>query len=93
MVFIINILKFLDMLLSLYLFIVVAAAVISWVSPDPRNTIVMTLRRLTEPAFARIRRVIPTTFGGLDIAPMVLILAIIFLQSVVISGIIHSLRG
>jgi YggT family protein len=84
-----NLLSFISMILSLYMWIVIASAVITWVNPDPMNPIVRALRGLTEPAYRQIRRVIPTNFGGLDIAPMLLILAILFLQEVVI----RSLKG
>ncbi len=82
-----NLLMFVDMLLSLYMWVVIAAAVISWVSPDPRNPIVRFLYGVTEPVLYQIRRLIPTTFGGIDIAPMLLILAIIFVKMVIINSI------
>lgn len=93
MIFVINILRFVNTLLTVYLWIVVASAVITWVNPDPGNPIVRFLRGVTEPVFYRIRRRIPTNFGGIDIAPMLVIFAIIFLQHVVISGIVSYLVG
>lgn len=83
-----NLLSFINMILSLYMWVVIASAVITWVSPDPSNPIVRALRGLTEPVYRYIRRVIPTNFGGLDIAPMLLILAILFVQQVVIRSIV-----
>jgi len=50
------------------------------VQPDPYNPIVQMLYRLTEPAYALVRRVIPTVFGGMDLAPLILILALQFLE-------------
>lgn len=91
MIFLINLLKFVNTLLTVYLWIVVAAAVITWVNPDPGNPIVRFLRGITEPVFYRIRRIIPTNFGGIDIAPMILIFAIMFIQYVVISGLVSYL--
>ncbi len=88
-----NLLMFVDMLLNLYMWVVIAAAVISWVSPDPRNPIVRFLYGVTEPVLYRIRRLIPTTFGGIDIAPMLLILAIIFVKMVIINSIQGMLIG
>lgn len=84
-----NLLVFIDMILNLYMWVVIAAAIISWVSPDPRNPIVRFLYGVTEPVLYRIRRLIPTSFGGIDIAPMLLILAIIFVKMVII----NSIRG
>ena len=73
------------------MWIVIAAAVITWVNPDPRNSIVRFLCGVTEPVLYRIRRLIPTNFGGIDIAPMLLIFAILFLQNVLIGGILDML--
>ncbi|PLY11405.1 MAG: hypothetical protein C0626_02210 [Arcobacter sp.] len=65
----------------LYKWVVIISALISWVRPDPYNHIVQMLYRLTEPAYALIRRYIPTVFGGMDLAPMILILVLIFLET------------
>ena len=75
------------------MWVVIAAAVISWVSPDPRNPIVRFLYGVTEPVLYRIRRLIPTSFGGIDIAPMLLILAIIFVKMVILNTILGMLAG
>ncbi|RXJ82666.1 YggT family protein [Arcobacter sp. F2176] len=65
----------------LYKWVVIISALISWVRPDPYNPIVQMLYRLTEPAYALIRKYIPTVFGGMDLAPMILILILIFLET------------
>lgn len=70
----------LDTLLSIYFWIVIASAVLSWVNPDPYNPIVRFLRAATEPVYYRIRRVLPLYFGGIDFTPLVVLLAIQFLQ-------------
>ena len=67
--------------ISLYKWVVIISAILSWVKPDPYNPVVQMLYRLTEPVYAKIRRVIPTTFGGLDLAPLILIFALIFLET------------
>jgi len=67
--------------LFLYKWVVIISALISWVRPDPYNPIVQMLYRLTEPAYALIRKYIPTVFGGMDLAPMILILILIFLET------------
>lgn len=91
MIFFIRLLGFINTLLTVYMWIVVASAVITWVNPDPANPIVRFLRGVTEPVFYRIRRRIPTSFGGIDIAPMLVIFAIMFVQYVVISGLVTYL--
>ena len=68
----------LNMALSLYMFVIIARALISWVSPDPRNPIVQFLYVATEPVLRPVRRRLPVT--GVDISPIIVILAIVFLQ-------------
>jgi len=75
-----SIANILHMVINLYLWVVIIAALITWVRPDPYNPIVQILYKLTEPAYAFIRRYIPTNFGGLDIAPLILILALQFID-------------
>ncbi|MEZ0329111.1 MAG: YggT family protein [Dissulfuribacterales bacterium] len=75
----------LDLTLSLYMWILIARAVISWVNPDPYNPIVRFLYSVTDPVLYRIRRILPLHFGGIDFSPMVLILAIVFVQSFLIN--------
>ena len=66
-------------LLSVYFWIVIIAALLSWVNPDPYNPIVRALRSLTEPVFYRIRRLMPfVVVGGLDLSPVALLLGIQF---------------
>lgn len=79
----------LDYALNIYMWIIIAGAVLSWVSPDPYNPIVRFINRATEPVFYQIRKRLPVSFGGLDISPVIVILAIIFLQTFVV----NSLRG
>ena len=73
----IEVVALLDKVLTIYIWIVIAAAVISWVTPNPYNPVVQLLRRLTEPVMAPIRRLLPPwkTFG-LDFSPMIVILLI-----------------
>ena len=76
--------------LTFYMWIVVAGAVLSWVNPDPYNPIVRFINTATEPVFYQIRKRLPVSFGGLDIAPIVVILCIIFLQTFVVNT-LHGL--
>ncbi len=78
--FILAIAKLINFALSAYIWIVIARAVISWVNADPYNPIVRFLVQVTDPILFRIRRYIPS-MGGIDLSPMILILAIVFLQS------------
>lgn len=77
--------------ISLYIWIVLANAILSWLVAfnvvNTGNRVVYTigdvLYRLTEPAIRPIRRILPD-LGGIDLSPVVLILALIFLQNLLI---------
>jgi YggT family protein len=70
----------LNTLLEVYKWIVIASAILSWVSPDPYNPIVRFLYAATEPVMYRVRRVLPLVFGGIDFTPLAVLLLIQFLQ-------------
>ncbi len=78
--FLIALAQVLDYLLWAYMWIVVARAVISWVNPDPYNPIVRFLHSVTDPVFYRIRRILPLYAGGIDFSPIIVFIAIVFLQ-------------
>ena len=67
-------------IISLYKWVIIISALLSWVQPDPYNPIVQMLYRLTEPTYAIVRRYIPTVFGGMDMAPLILIFGLQFLE-------------
>jgi YggT family protein len=68
-------------LIDLYSLIVLGAVIASWLPIDRRHPAVVALERLTEPALAPIRSVLPP-IGGLDLSPMVLLIALQFLRRV-----------
>jgi len=62
-----------------YNWIILGSVVTSWVNADPYNPIVKLLRNVTEPVFSFIRRRFPfVVTGGLDLSPLVVILALWF---------------
>ena len=83
----------LDMVLSIYMWIIIARAIVSWVSPFSRNPIVFTLIRLTDPLLYRIRRIIPLRGIGIDFSPMIAILAILFLKYFVLASLYDLARA
>jgi len=87
--FIIALARVLDIGLSLYMWIIIAQAVISWVNPDPYNPIVRFLHSVTEPVLYNIRRRIPVYFGGLDFSPIIVILVIIFIQTFLVQSLMQ----
>jgi len=77
----------LDILLTIFYWLVIIRALISWVNPDPANVIVQFLYKSTEPVLEPIRRRLPLNFRfGLDISPVIVILAIMFLRSFLIKS-------
>lgn len=79
-------------ILELYSYVIIAAALISWVSPDPRNPIVQFLHRITEPVLAPVRRMLPPwKTGGLDLSPIIVLLAIQFIERVILPLVARSL--
>jgi YggT family protein len=89
----IPLLRFIDYLIDLYKWVVIASVIFSWLIAfnviNPYNNFVRTLwnalNRLTEPLLQPIRRVMPD-LGGLDISPIILFIGLYFIQSVVIWG-------
>lgn len=83
---IMGIAKLFGLAINIYTMIVIAAALISWVSPDPYNPLVRMLRALTEPAFILIRRFLPAKLRmmRIDISPIVLLLLLTIAEAIII---------
>jgi YggT family protein len=80
----------LNFALTVYMWIIIAGAVLSWVNPDPYNPIVRFINTSTEPVLYQIRKRLPVNFGGIDISPVVVLMAIMFLQTFVVNT-LHGL--
>jgi len=78
--------KVLDVVLSIFMWIVIARAILSWVSPDPYNPIVRFIHNITEPVLNQIRKRLPLNFGGIDFSPILVLLAVIFIQQFVVQS-------
>src|SRR5947199_7934745 len=77
----------LGLLLNFYFRLIIIGSVLSWVSPDPRNPIVRFIYGVTEPVLYQVRRRLPFVIvGGLDLSPIVVILAIMFAQTVILQS-------
>jgi YggT family protein len=74
----------LDWALEVYMWVVIISALLSWVNPDPYNPIVRFLHSITEPVLRPVRRLIGYRLGPIDISPLIVILAIVFLQRFVV---------
>ncbi len=79
----------LNIVLEVYQWIIIIAAIISWVNPDPYNPIVRFLYSVTEPVLRHVRRIIGGRLGPIDISPIIVILAIIFIQRFLIGSMIE----
>lgn len=77
--FVITIIKFVIFLLQIYMYILIARALISWVNPDPYNPIVQFLRMVTDPVLRFLRRFIPPIGGAIDFTPVIVIFVIYFI--------------
>ncbi len=79
-------------LLEAYFWIVILAVIISWVNADPRNPIVRLLRQVTEPVLEPVRRRLPPwKTAGIDFSPMIVLIAIQFVERVILPSLFRLL--
>lgn len=77
-------------IINIYIWVIIITALLSFVNPDPFNPIVQFLYRITNPAYAFVRRFMRTSFNGLDLAPLVIVIGLqIFL--VVLNAFLHNI--
>ena len=87
--FIVAAAKIIHIALNIYMWIVIARALISWVNPDPYNQIVQFLYRVTEPVLSLVRRWMPFRNLAIDFSPLVVILVIYFIDEFLVSSMIE----
>ena len=75
----------LDIVLTIAMVVVIARAILSWVSPDPHNQIVRIINQLSEPMIFPVRRRVPY-FSGIDFSPIIVLLIIFFLDEFVVNS-------
>ncbi len=73
-----------NLVFQIYIFIVIARALVSWVNPDPYNPIVRFLYNATEPLLARMRRILPLQFGGFDLTPIALLVLLSIVEQLLL---------
>jgi YggT family protein len=81
-IILIPLLNVLNVALTLYMWIVIISALITWINPDPYNPIVRFLYSMTEPVFNAIRQRLPFRMTTIDFTPLLVIFAILFLLGV-----------
>ena len=86
-----GILGLVQLLFDLYIIILLARVLLSWVQIDPRNPIVNLINQLTEPLLGPIRRMLPQS-GGLDFSPMVAFFVVIVAEQIVLMMLRSVLR-
>jgi YggT family protein len=84
--FLIAVAKVLDFVLLFFMIVVIARAVLSWVSPDPYNPIVRFINNVTEPVLYQIRTKLPVVFGGIDLSPIIVFVVIMFLREFLVNS-------
>lgn len=87
--FIVALAKVIDLILVVYMWLIIARAVFSWVNADPYNKIVIFIYRVTEPVLRPVRRVLPGQNMGIDFSPVVVLLSIFFLRYFLVQTIIQ----
>lgn len=86
----------LDIALSVYMWVIIISALISWLNPDPYNPIVRFLYSITNPVLRPIRNIIGYRLGPIDISPLIAILVIIFIKRFLITSLFdlgYKLKG
>ena len=80
----------LEFVINFYMFVIIVAAFLGWVNPDPYNVIVRTLRSATEPVFFRIRKYLPFVMvNGFDMSPIVALLALQLVNGVIVRSLLQ----
>ena len=82
-----------SMLINIYIWVLIIAVLLSWVKPDPYNPIVQVLTRLSEPLFAKVRSLVPTSFGGIDFAPLIAIVVLKFIDLMFVRLLLKYAQG
>ena len=90
--FLVALAKLIDLLINCFIWIVIARAIVSWISVDAYHPVVRFLYQVTEPVLGRIRRILPV-MGGMDLSPMLLIFALVFLQGFLVPTLIGLARS
>lgn len=85
-----NIAHILDLLLTVYLWVVFVRAILSWVRPNPYNPVVRLICRLVDPVTYWISRYIPARAGMMDFSPLILMVIILILQKYVVGALMSA---
>jgi len=83
----------LNLLIILYVWIIIVRAILSWITPYPYHPLVRLIYRLTEPVLRPIRRRLPIIYGGVDLSPLIVLLALFILRSLLVNSLFRLARS
>lgn len=78
-------------LINIYIWVILASVVLSWLNLDPNNRIVLILRNLTEPLFVRIRNKIPLVYANVDFTPLFVLIVLQVIDMTIVSSLSNSI--
>lgn len=78
-----------EIAITIYIWVIVIRALISWVNPDPYNPIVRFLYRATEPVLRPVRRIVPIGGIGIDFSPLIVIVVLILARFLLVKGLVE----
>ena len=85
---ILAIVQLIHSVITLYIWVIIIAAILSFIQPDPRNPIVEIINRLTQPAFQWVRKKLPfVVVSGIDLSPIVIIFGLQFIDTLLMSSV------
>jgi YggT family protein len=87
--FLLAVANLLNFVLLAFMWLVIIRAVLSWVNPDPYNPIVRFIYNVTEPLLGWLRQKLPLSFGGIDFAPIVVIMGVYFLRDFAVQSLLR----
>ncbi|MBS4235329.1 YggT family protein [Campylobacter vulpis] len=76
----ISLIQAVQFFITAYIWVIIITALISWVNPDPYNPIVQILYKLSTPAYKLVSK-IPTRIGNIDLAPLIIVFALWFINN------------
>jgi YggT family protein len=78
--------------LTVYLWMIVIRAILSWVNPDPYHPVVRFLYRATDPVMDWVRNRLPVYSAGMDWSPIIIIAAVYFLRNFLVTTLMDIAR-
>ena len=83
----------LNLAIIIYIWIIIARAILSWITPYPYHPLVRIIYRLTEPILRPLRRRLPIIYGGVDLSPLIVLLALFLLRSLLVGSLFRLARS